>query len=131
MGFSSTSTVTKYVYGWGKSKHLPGPPRTKGVWGLCGARGGNAYAERAHGAHMPVCKHCLRRAERQIEVTASNLIPAEEPGGMTWQEVKDFLDHMRTTCMDERQALKLEVRQLRQENTRLKRLVGSATPPDA
>lgn len=38
---------------------------------------------------------------------------------MTWQEVKDFLDHMRTTCMDDRTALKLEVRKLRQENARL------------
>jgi len=34
---------------------------------------------------------------------------------MTWQEVKDFLDHIRTTCMDERQELKLEVRRLQAE----------------
>lgn len=50
-----------------------------------------------------------------MEEAQPNLIPAEEPGGMTWQEVKDFLDHIRTTCMDERQALKLEVRRLRAE----------------
>lgn len=50
------------------------------------------------------------------------LVPAEEPGGMTWQEVKDFLDHIRTTCMDERQELKLEVRRLRQENEELRYL---------
>lgn len=31
---------------------------------------------------------------------------------MTWQEVKDFLDHMRTTCIDERQRLKLRCRAL-------------------
>jgi hypothetical protein len=52
-----------------------------------------------------------------------DLVPAEVPGGMTWQEVKDFLDHMRTTCMDERTALKLEVRHLRQENARLTALI--------
>ena len=40
------------------------------------------------------------------------LYPPEEPGGMTWQEVKDFLDHIRTTGMDERQEFKLEVRRL-------------------
>lgn len=38
---------------------------------------------------------------------------------MTWQEVKDFLDHIRTTCLEERQALKLEVRALRAEVARL------------
>jgi hypothetical protein len=31
------------------------------------------------------------------------------------QEIKDFLDHMRTTCVEERQVLKLEVRRLRSE----------------
>ena len=51
------------------------------------------------------------------------LYPTEEAGGMTWQEVKDFLDHIRTTCMDERTALKLEVRHLRAENSRLLRLI--------
>ena len=43
---------------------------------------------------------------------------------MTWQEVKDFLDHIRTTCMDERQALKLEVRQLRGDVELLKSLLN-------
>ena len=37
----------------------------------------------------------------------------EDPGGMTWREVKDFLDHMRETCIEDRQKLKLEVRRLR------------------
>ena len=45
-----------------------------------------------------------------------------EPGEMTWQEVKDFLDHIRTTCMDERQALKLEVRRL---NARIDRMTAN------
>jgi hypothetical protein len=51
------------------------------------------------------------------------LYPPDEPDGMTWQDVKDFLDHIRTTCMDERQALKLKVRALEQENARLRALI--------
>lgn len=47
--------------------------------------------------------------------TTMPLVPAETAGGMTWQEVKDFLDHIRTTCMDERTNLKLEARHLRAE----------------
>jgi hypothetical protein len=38
------------------------------------------------------------------------LSPAEEPGGMTWQEVKDFLDHIRVTCVEERQMWKERAR---------------------
>lgn len=51
------------------------------------------------------------------QLTADEL---EDPGGMTWREVKDFLDHMRETCIKDRQELKLEVRHLRQENERLR-----------
>jgi hypothetical protein len=41
------------------------------------------------------------------------LQPVEQPGGMTWQEVKDFLDHMRETCMADRQRFKEESRRYR------------------
>lgn len=46
---------------------------------------------------------------------AAELIPQDDTG-MSWQEVKDFLDHMRETCIKDRQDLKLEVRALRREN---------------
>jgi hypothetical protein len=51
----------------------------------------------------------------------------EDPGGMTWREVKDFLDHMRETCIKDRQELKLEVRRLRAENERLAALIDGST----
>jgi hypothetical protein len=51
----------------------------------------------------------------------------EDPGGMTWREVKDFLDHMRETCIKDRQELKLEVRRLRAENERLTALIDGST----
>lgn len=45
----------------------------------------------------------------------------ENPGGMTWREVEDFLDHMRETCIKDRQELKLEVRRLRRELGQMER----------
>lgn len=61
----------RYVYGWGKTKHLPGSPpgwvspqNRSRVWALCGAGGGNDYVEKAYGARLPVCKHCQRIAAR-------------------------------------------------------------------
>lgn len=54
------------------------------------------------------------------------MYPPDEPDGMTWQEVKDFLDHMRETCMDDRQALKLKVRELRSRDEESRRLLEDA-----
>jgi hypothetical protein len=51
-------TVREYVYGWGRTKHIK-DPAVKWPKGLCGAGGGNQYAERQRGHRMPVCKHCL------------------------------------------------------------------------
>lgn len=42
---------------------------------------------------------------------------------MTYEEVKGFLDHMRETCMEDRQALKLKVRSL---ESALRRLVDES-----
>lgn len=59
----------RYVYGWGRTKHLPGPgpgwamhsPGARGVdWTLCGVSGGNPLAR----PHLPVCKSCLRAAAK-------------------------------------------------------------------
>jgi hypothetical protein len=52
----------------------------------------------------------LARIVVRPAVSTAMLTPAEEPGGMTWQEVKDFLDHIRATCMDERQMWKERAR---------------------
>lgn len=60
--------VADYVYGWGRTKHIKNP-FTKYPKGLCGASGGNSYAERQRGQRMPVCQHCLRYAARIKERT--------------------------------------------------------------
>lgn len=52
-----------------------------------------------------------------------DLVPADEGyGGMTWQEVKDFLDHIRETCMNDRQMWKERARGAETEAARLGRL---------
>lgn len=53
-----------------------------------------------------------------------SLSPPDEPDGMTWDDVKAFLDHIRTTCMDDRTALKLEVRALRAEVRQVRSLIA-------
>lgn len=54
------------------------------------------------------------------------LAPSETPGGMTWQEVKDFLDHIRVTCMDDRQMWKERARKAEAEVARLTPVVAAA-----
>jgi hypothetical protein len=48
----------RYVYGWGRTKHIARPDTDFRGPGLCGAYGGY-YLE---APHRPVCKHCLRLA---------------------------------------------------------------------
>lgn len=63
----------KYVYGFGRMKHIKDPEaKARNGYrvycgedvGLCGAYGG-AYLTRAPKAARPVCQHCLRISARQ------------------------------------------------------------------
>ena len=50
-------------------------------------------------------------------------------GGMTYEEVKEFLDHIRETCMADRQHWKERARMAEAEVVRLTALIdGQVTP---
>lgn len=77
-GSAHIADTARYVYGWGRTKHLPGPPPssacaespgTQGVdWALCGVEGGNQYERPS----LPVCKHCQRLAAKAAHIVGPN-----------------------------------------------------------
>lgn len=62
-------TDDEFIYGWGRTKHIPAPEdqRTIGRYGvrvgLCGAEGGYPLDS----PDRPICKHCVRLAAADRE----------------------------------------------------------------
>lgn len=54
----------RYVYGWGRTKHVPDDDRSLAGWGefgICGAPGGHAPEPQ-----RPVCKWCAKMAPKRV-----------------------------------------------------------------